>query len=101
MAEKEKKKICKRKLIVIKIREIVRENKGRDKFECGLVRSFFFFFKLIEGMRDEIELFWIIKLSKWGVMKLVGSWKLESGVDKKDVRVKKKGRLKKQRKKKL
>jgi hypothetical protein len=36
-------------------------------------------------------------------VKLVGSWKLESGVDKKDVREKKKkeGRLKKQRKKKL
>ena len=88
MAEK-KKNICERKLIVIKIREIVRENKGRDKFECGLVGSFFFF-KLIEGMRDEAKLFWIIKLSKWGVMKLVGSWKLESGVDKKDVRAKKK-----------
>jgi hypothetical protein len=34
-------------------------------------------------------------------VKLVGSWKLESGVDKGDVRErKKKGRLKKQRKKK-
>ena len=38
-------------------------------------------------------------------MKLVGGWKLESGVDKRDVREKKKrkkkkGRLKKQRKKK-
>ena len=31
------------------------------------------------------------KLSKWGVVKLVGSWKLESGVDKGDVREKKKG----------
>ena len=50
-------------------------------------------------MRDEIRLFWRIKLSKWGVVKLVGSWKLESGVDKWDVREKKKGRLKKQRKK--
>ena len=52
-------------------------------------------------MRDEIGLFWIIKLSKWGGVKLVGSWKLESGVDKGDVREreKKKGRLKKQRKK--
>ena len=43
-------------------------------------------------------------MSKWGVVKLVGSWKLESGVDKGDVRKKKKrkrkGRLKKQRKKK-
>ena len=29
------------KLIVIKIREIVRENKGRDKFERELVRRFF------------------------------------------------------------
>ena len=33
-------------------------------------------------------------------MKLVGSWKLESGVDKRDVREKKKGRLKKTKKKK-
>ena len=33
---------CERKLIVIKIREIVRENKGRDKFERGLVGRFFF-----------------------------------------------------------
>ena len=31
-------------------------------------------------------------------MKLVGSWKLESGVDKGDVREKKKGRLKKKKK---
>ena len=31
-------------------------------------------------------------------MKLVGSWKLESGVDKGDVREKKKGRLKKKNK---
>ena len=30
------------------------------------------------------------KLSKWGVVKLVGSWKLESGVDKGDVREEKK-----------
>jgi hypothetical protein len=29
------------KLIVIKIREIVRENKGRDKFECELVGRHF------------------------------------------------------------
>ncbi len=29
-------------------------------------------------------------MSKWGVVKLVGSWKLESGVDKGDVRDKKK-----------
>ena len=29
-------------------------------------------------------------LSKWRVVKLVGSWKLESGVDKGDVREKKK-----------
>ena len=50
-------------------------------------------------MREERGLFWIIKLSKWGGVKLVGSWKLESGVDKGDVREKKKGRLKKQRKK--
>ena len=34
-------------------------------------------------------------MSKWGVVKLVGSWKLESGVDKGDVREKKKGDLKK------
>ena len=34
-------------------------------------------------------------------MKLVGSWKLESRVEKGDVREKKKGRLKKQRKKKI
>jgi hypothetical protein len=33
-------------------------------------------------------------------VKLVGSWKLESGVDKGDVREKKKGRLKKKEKKK-
>ena len=40
-------------------------------------------------------------MSKWGVVKLVGNWKLESGVDKGDVREKKKKRiLKKQRKKK-
>ena len=37
-------------------------------------------------------------MSKWGVVKLVGSWKLESGVDTRDVREKKK-RLKKQKKK--
>ena len=30
------------------------------------------------------------KLSKWRVVKLVGSWKLESGVNKEDVREKKK-----------
>ena len=41
-------------------------------------------------------------MSKWGVVKLVGSWKLESGVEKGDVREEKKGRLKKNiRKKKL
>jgi hypothetical protein len=40
---KKKKKRCERKLIVIKIREIVRENKGKDKFERGLVGRFFFF----------------------------------------------------------
>ena len=39
---REKKKICERKLIVIKIREIVTENRGRDKFERGLVGKFFF-----------------------------------------------------------
>ena len=51
-------------------------------------------------MRDEIGLFWIIKLSKWGGVKLVGNWKLESRVDKGDVREKKKkGRLRKQIKK--
>ena len=33
--KKKKKKRCERRLIVIKIREIVRENKGRDKFEVG------------------------------------------------------------------
>ena len=33
-------------------------------------------------------------MSKWGVVKLVGSWKLESGVNKGDVREKKKGDLK-------
>jgi hypothetical protein len=42
----------------------VRENKGRDKFERGLVgRFFFFFFNLFiyfEGMRDEIGLFGIM-----------------------------------------
>jgi hypothetical protein len=32
-------------------------------------------------------------------VKLVGSWKLESGVDKRDVSEKKKGRLKKKKKK--
>jgi hypothetical protein len=41
---KKKKKRCERRLIVINIREIVRENKERDKFERGLVGSFFFFF---------------------------------------------------------
>ena len=35
------------------------------------------------------------KLSKRGVVKLVGSWKLESRVDKGDVSEKKKGDLKK------
>ena len=30
------------------------------------------------------------KLSKWRVVKLVGSWKLESGVNKEDVREKEK-----------
>ena len=39
-------------------------------------------------------------MSKWGVVKLVGSWKLESGVDKGDVREKKKRETKKKRKKK-
>ena len=39
-------------------------------------------------------------MSKWGVVKLVGSWKLESGVDKGDVREKKKGDLKNKEKKK-
>ena len=40
-------------------------------------------------------------MSKWGVVKLVGSWKLESGVDKGDVRErKKKGYLKNKEKKK-
>ena len=34
-------------------------------------------------------------MSKWGVVKLIGSWKLESGVDKGDVRETKKGDLKK------
>ena len=29
-------------------------------------------------------------MSKWEVVKLVGGWKLESGVDKRDVREKKK-----------
>ena len=38
-------------------------------------------------------------MSKWGVVKLVGSWKLESGVDKGDVREKKKGDLKNKEKK--
>ena len=36
-------------------------------------------------------------MSKWGVVKLVGSWKLESGVDKGDVREKKKRDLKKKK----
>ena len=35
-------KLLIRKLIVIKIRVFVRENKGREKFERGLVGSFFF-----------------------------------------------------------
>ena len=44
-------------------------------------------------------------MSKWGVVKLVGSWKLESGVDKGDIRErkkkeKKKGDLKNKEKKK-
>ena len=38
-------------------------------------------------------------MSKWGIVKLVGSWKLESGVDKGDVREKKKGDLKTKKKK--
>ena len=34
-------------------------------------------------------------MSKWGVVKLVGSWKLESGVNKREViKREKKGRLK-------
>ena len=37
-------------------------------------------------------------MSKWGVVKLVGSWKLESEVDKADVREKKKGDFKKKKK---
>ena len=37
------------------------------------------------------------KLSKWRVVKLVGSWKLESGVDKGDVREKKRGDSKKKK----
>ena len=41
--KKKKKKKCERKLIVIKIREIVRENKERDKFERGQQEGFFFF----------------------------------------------------------
>jgi hypothetical protein len=39
-------------------------------------------------------------LSKWGVVKLVGSWKLKSGVNKGDIREKKKGDSKKKKKKK-
>ena len=39
-------------------------------------------------------------MSKWGVVKLVGSCKLESEVDKGDVREKKNGGLKKKKKKK-
>ena len=39
-------------------------------------------------------------LSKWRVVKLVGSWKLESGVDKGNVREKKKEDLKNKEKKK-
>ena len=35
------------------------------------------------------------KLSKWRVVKLVGSWKLENGVNKGDVREKKRGDSKK------
>ena len=46
MPKKKNKQRCERKLIVIKIREIVREDKVRDKFERGLV-GMFFFFKLI------------------------------------------------------
>ena len=47
-------------------------------------------------MRDEIGLVWImIKVELMRSCELVGSWKLESGVDKGDVREKKKGRLKK------
>ena len=59
---KKKKLRCERKLIVIKIREIVRENKGRDKFERELVERFFFLnlFIYFEGMRDEIRLVWIM-----------------------------------------
>ena len=39
-------------------------------------------------------------MSKWGVVKLVGSWKLESGVDKRDVREKEKRETKKKKRKK-
>ena len=39
------------------------------------------------------------KLSKWGVAKLVGSWKLVSGIDKGDVREKKNKETKKRKKK--
>ena len=41
-------------------------------------------------MREEKKKRESQKLSKWGVVKLVGSWKLESGVDKGDVREEKK-----------
>ena len=39
-------------------------------------------------------------MSKWGVVKLVGRWKLESGVNKGVVREKKKGELKNKEEKK-
>ena len=36
-------------------------------------------------------------MSKWGVVKLVGSWKLESGVDKGDVREREKRKKEKEK----
>ena len=40
----------------------MRENKGRNKFQRGLVGSFFLknLFIYFEGMRDELGLFWIM-----------------------------------------
>ena len=46
-----------------------------------------------EKKRREIQ-----NVSKWGVVKLVGSGKLESGVEKGEVREKKKGDSKKKKK---
>ena len=45
MPEKKKKEMWE-KINSYKDKEIVRENKEKDKFECGLVRRFFFLINL-------------------------------------------------------